>query len=523
MKWLSQGVKVGILTLIGLIAAYAVWKTVGSRPSGKNAYPLYAKFRDASGLPVGSQVVIAGLPVGEITDLSIEGRQARIDFNVRGDVQVWSNAVVYKKTTSLLGTFYLEIDPGGEIAEDGSKNRLLKPGEQVPMVVEATTVEQLFRRVDQTLPRVDEALISIKDLSEDARQLVRGPIANIANRIDDLVQSESGRVASILERTDRSLARIEQITADIRAVSKDAPERVDKILDNLDQASAEAKGLVTSARKEVEDTGAKVREKLDMVDDLMTHTTSVAKKIDDDQGTLGRLVNDSTLADNLTDISDDAKGFLGTLFGMQTYVGLRSEYAFRNGGVRSYITVDINTRPDKFYYLELLKGPEGGYPDTSLTCGAGANPCQKQFVIRDRIRFTFQFGKRLGWAQFRYGIKESAGGVGMDTFWFNDRLKTSIDVFDASFDRLPRLKLAAVLEVFRHLYVLGGIDDALNKPDSIPIADDGFSVPHMFEEPSYKYGRDWFLGAQLRFNDKDLAALLFVGGAALAAAGSSGN
>ncbi len=353
--------------------------------------------------------------------------------------------------------------------------------------------------------------------------MLRGPIANIANRIDDLVQSESGRVATILERTDRSLARIEQITADIRAVSKDAPERVDKILDNLDEASAEAKGLVTSARKEVEDTGAKVREKLDMVDDLMTHSTSVAKKIDDDQGTLGRLVNDSTLADNLTDISDDAKGFLGTLFGMQTYVGLRSEYTFRNGGVRSYITVDINTRPDKFYYLELVKGPEGGYPDTSLTCSAADNPCQKQFIIRDRVRFTFQFGKRLGWAQFRYGVKESAGGVGLDTFWFNDKLKMSLDVFDASFDRLPRVKLAAVLEVFRHMYVLGGIDDALNKPDSIPIADDGFSVPHQFEEPSYKFGRDWFLGAQLRFNDKDLAALLFVGGAALAAASSSGN
>ena len=33
------------------------------------------------------------------------------------------------------------------------------------------------------------------------------------------------------------------------------------------------------------------------------------------------------------------------------------------------------------------------------------------------------------------------------------------------------------------------------------------------------FGRDWFAGAMLRFNDEDLAALLTVGGSALAGAG----
>jgi phospholipid/cholesterol/gamma-HCH transport system substrate-binding protein len=516
VRYLPQGIKVGILSLICVIGAYGIWKSVGKRSAGDDAYPMYAKFKDASGLPVGSQVVVAGLPVGEITSLSIEGRFARVDFVVRGDIEIWSNAVAYKKSTSLLGSFYIELDPGGPQGEGDSATRLLGPGDQIPLVVEATTPEELFRRIEQTMPRVDDALISVKGLSDDVRGLVRGPIANIANRIDDLVQSEADRVSQILARTDRSLARIELITKDIRNVTKDADDKVNGILDNLDEAAKEAKTLVTSARNEVEQTGKKVRDKLDMVDEFMDHSTSVARKIDEDEGTLGRLVNDSTLADNLTDISEDAKGFLGTLFGMQTYVGLRSEYAFRQGGIRSYITVDIQTRPDKFYYLEFVKGPRGTFPDTSVTCGSNLNPCIKTFVIEDKVRFSFQFGKRLGWAQFRYGIKESSGGVGFDGFWLRDRLKLSVDVFDATFNRLPRLKVAAAWEVFRHLYVLGGIDDVLNEGGSLPIADDGLDIPTQFDEDDgVEYGRDWFLGASLRFNDKDLAALLFIGGAAL--------
>ncbi|HUH02169.1 MAG TPA: hypothetical protein VML75_09240, partial [Kofleriaceae bacterium] len=241
-----------------------------------------------------------------------------------------------------------------------------------------------------------------------------------------------------------------------------------------------------------------------------------SRKIDQDEGSLGRLVNDSTLADNLTDISEDARGFLGTVFNLQTYVGLRSEYAFRGGGFRSYITVELQPRPGKFYYIELEKGPRGGFPDTVLTCGPDNNPCDRTFTIEDKVRFTFQFGKRLGWAQFRYGLKESSGGVGADGYWFDDHLKLSIDAFDATFDRLPRLKLAAAYQVFRGLYILGGVDDALNTPTSLAIDVGGFEVPTQFEE--FNYGRDWFAGAQLVFNDRDLAAMLFIGGAALAGA-----
>ena len=91
-----------------------------------------------------------------------------------------------------------------------------------------------------------------------------------------------------------------------------------------------------------------------------------------------------------------------------------------------------------------------------------------------------------------------------------------MDVFDASFDQYPRVKLTAAYEVFRHVYVLGGVDELLNTPRNLPIVTGDTPVPIQFD--SFRYGRDFFVGGMLRFNDEDLSALLAVGGSALGAA-----
>jgi phospholipid/cholesterol/gamma-HCH transport system substrate-binding protein len=539
VKSVSAGVRVAILFILLGVGSFLVWKNLGQNPAGKDNYTLFAKFRDASGLPKGTKVVVAGLPKGEVVGLEIEGRYAKVTFKVDKEITVWTSAVIVKKARSLLGDNYLEIDPGEEIkqAPDGSRQSYTRLGpdcatykdddrrksdacRQIVNVVEATTPDQLLHRIEQTLPNVDRVLESVRDLSEDVRRIVNGPLQSVATRVDGLVQRESGTVADIIERADRSMARIEQITSDLRAITKGADPRIEHILHNLDDASAEAKDLVATARSELTQTGEALRGKLDKLDGVIDNTRSITAKINDDKGTIGRLVNDSAIADNVEQITDDAKGFLGTLFGLKAYVGLRSEYNVFAGLARHYVTVELHTRPDKFYLIELEKGPRGAYPDVTLTFDPTVDPNHwiRKTEIRDSIRFTFQFAKRFSWLTLRYGIKESTGGIGadVDVNWFDRDLRLSADAFDASFDQYPRVKLTMAFEVFRHIYVLGGVDELLNKPASLPIVKGSSDVPIQFD--TLTYGRDYFLGGMLRFNDEDLSALLTVGGSALAGA-----
>jgi len=539
VKSVSAGVRVAILFLLLTVGAYLVWKNLGQNPAGKDNYTLFAKFRDASGLPKGTKVVVAGLPKGEVIGLEIEGRYAKVTFKVDDEITVWTSAVIVKKARSLLGDNYLEIDPGEQIkqAPDGSRQSFTKLGpscatykdkdrrksdvcRQIVNVIEATTPDQLLHRIEQTLPNVDRVLESVRDLSEDVRRIVNGPMQSVATRIDGLVQREAGTVGDIIERADRSMAKIEQIASDLRSITKGADPRIDQILHNLDDASSEAKDLVATARDELKQTGDALRGKLDKLDGVIGNTESITQKINDDKGTLGRLVNDPAIADNVEQITDDAKGFLGTLFGLKAYVGLRSEYNVFAGLARHYITVELHTRPDKFYLIELEKGPRGAYPDVTLSFDPTVDPNHwiRKTVIEDKIRFTFQFAKRFSWLTLRYGLKESTGGIGADADlnWFDRDLRFSADLFDASFDQYPRIKLTAAFEVFRHLYVLGGVDELLNRPDTLQIVKGTSSVPIQFD--TFRFGRDVFLGGMLRFNDEDLAALLTVGGSAIAGA-----
>jgi phospholipid/cholesterol/gamma-HCH transport system substrate-binding protein len=538
VRGLSAGVRVGILFILLALGAYLVWKNLGDRDV-KGGQQFFVRMRDASGLPTGSKVVVAGLKKGTVTKLEVDGHYAKIHFRLSNDIPVWSSAVVFKKASSLLGENYLEIDPGEEMrqAPDGTAVRFHRLGPPCPDYnssdpkqrdacreiqnrVEAVTPEQLIQRIEASTQNVDKVLESVRDLSEDVRRIVNGPMASVANRIDGLVQKEAGTVQSIIERADRTLAAVESLTNDVKNITNNADPKIDKMLDDLQAASAEAKLLVQTAKQELQQTGDAVRGKLDKIDGVIDSTQSIAKKIDEDKGTLGRLVNDPAIADNVESITEDAKGFLGTLFGLKTYVGLRSEFNFGSRLARHYVSVELHTRPDKFYLIELEKGPRGDYPDVTLTFDPtiDANNWIKRTVIHDEIRFTFQFAKRFGWLTLRYGIKESTGGVGadVDAKWFNRNLRLSADVFDATFDQLPRVKVTAAMELFRHLYVLGGIDELINPPDELPIIAGNSDVPIQFE--TFRFGRDYFLGGMLRFNDEDLAALLTVGGSALASA-----
>ncbi|HSD86766.1 MAG TPA: MlaD family protein, partial [Kofleriaceae bacterium] len=211
MKGLSAGVRVGILFILLAVGAYLVWKNLGD-DTGKGGQEMFVRMKDASGLPTGSKVVVAGLRKGSVTRLEVQGRYAVIYFTVSTDIPIWSSAVVFKKASSLLGENYLEIDPGEAVRQspDGSTvpytplgNAVTKDHpacpdynssddkkraacREIPNRVEAVTPDELIHRIEATLPNVDRVLESVRDLSEDVRRIVNGPMKNVADRVDGL-------------------------------------------------------------------------------------------------------------------------------------------------------------------------------------------------------------------------------------------------------------------------------------------------------------------------------------------------
>ncbi len=116
---------VGLMVLVaaGFFVVYAM-QTVGEG-EGRSDYTLTAKFGSVGGVNSGSDVRMAGVKVGVISDISLDTVtfDARVDMSIHQGIPVPEDSVARITTDGLLGSAYVSIDPGAE--ED-----LLKGGQE---------------------------------------------------------------------------------------------------------------------------------------------------------------------------------------------------------------------------------------------------------------------------------------------------------------------------------------------------------------------------------------------------------
>lgn len=82
---------------------------------GQSEYELSASFRSVDGVTVGTDVRLAGVKVGRVTEIELDAETYRADtfFTVRAGIEVPDDSAVAVSSEGLLGGNYVEILPGG--------------------------------------------------------------------------------------------------------------------------------------------------------------------------------------------------------------------------------------------------------------------------------------------------------------------------------------------------------------------------------------------------------------------------
>lgn len=516
MRWISRLTTFAIVTAVIVGLALAIRSKIPDASAG-GRFLTSARFRDASRLQVGSPVVIAGVRVGDITGLTIEGRLARVDMRLRDDVKLPVDTFATRRADSLFGDSYIELVPIG----DDRGTVYLRSGEPIRHVQEGGSTDQTLRDIARAMPKIDAALDRVHRVAIDGRRWVNGSVDETVRDVDRWLAS--GNLEQPLASADRAMASFERgTTAAADAIGEAAPD-IERRLTDFDDAITRARTQIADAREGLTTALADARAGFDRVDTTLADLDEVVTAIDeghgdDFKGSLGRMINDPGLANTLDDFSGDlAEGAAG-LVRFRSWLGGRAEVSLRDGEVRTYAIAELYTRTDKFYLIEFSYSGLGDAPQSTLADAAGSPEFTRTQEIRDRFRLTAQFGKRIGFLRGRAGLKDSTPGIGVDALFFDGRLRLSSDLF-GSFDRPPRLKVAGAFAVFRSIYILAGVDDVLNAPGELPIRTGNTPVPKVFE--TVKFGRDYFLGASLHFTDAELATILrfygaLIGGLALA-------
>jgi|SRR3984957_3721829 len=141
MKNSNIELSVGAFVLLGLAAV--VWFAVEAGAGvaiGGSTYQVLARFTNIGGLKPGSQVFVAGVPVGRVEKIDLDAEYAAIvHLNLKQEVHLPSDTIASIKTSGLIGDKYVALAPGAD-----SKN--LSPGGMITDTESAMDLESIISR-----------------------------------------------------------------------------------------------------------------------------------------------------------------------------------------------------------------------------------------------------------------------------------------------------------------------------------------------------------------------------------------
>lgn len=487
MKDIITPFKVGLVVVVGVIAF--IWmfgrieEGIGDDAAG---YRVYAIFDDAGGLTEKSRITIAGISVGELDRIELVGDKAKIWIRVNTPLR--TDARISKKQTSLLGEYALQLSPGytGEPLGDGDQIRNIQ--------VDVTPADLL---VD-----LKQITANVTDITDSLKRVVGGQggeqkLIDILENINKTVAEVQVAVAQNAPKVDIVVDNVVKVTAEARALTAEFRRSANRILDDAEAVTQTVRSIIGDNTEVVQEgfdgvkgAARRLQDALDKLDGTLDRARSIATKIDEGEGTIGRLVNDDRLINSVNELVDESGSFVKQITRLQTIVAMRADYYINQGSMRTAVDLKLQPRPDKYYMLSLVDDPRGNTTVTervTLTSESDEDPVirEQQTVTEDRFRLSLQFAKRLYMFTGRIGIIENSGGVGLDLHLAGDALKLSADLFSFDANVWPRLRIDLLYTFFTHLYIAAGVDEVLN------------------EELT-----DVFFGVGLTFNDQDLKAIL---------------
>lgn len=175
-----------------------------------------ASFKEAAGLKAGEEVRIAGVKVGEVKKLELDGDHVKVTFRVDDGVRLGATTKASIKIKTVLGAHCLALTPRGKgrLGRDIPIGRTNVPFEVVPAISELSeTIEDIDVR--QVAKSFDVLSDTFKNSPEEVRASLRGlrRLSNTVASRDDRLHELAGKakdVSKLLADRNQDFAKLVQ-------------------------------------------------------------------------------------------------------------------------------------------------------------------------------------------------------------------------------------------------------------------------------------------------------------------------
>jgi len=279
---ITKEIKIALVAIVSIVLLFFGMNFLKGMTLFSSGNSYYITFKDISGLSSSSPIFANGYRVGVVKDVSFDyenNGDVVVEFMVDDDLQIPRGSTA-EIVSDLMGNVKMNL-----LLADNPRD-LVAMGDTIMGVINSGMLgkaKDMIPVIEKMLPKLDSILVNINMLLSDP---------NI------------GRTLGNVQKTTENLTvTTQQLNALMANVNKDVPGLMGKASGLLDNANNLTANL---AAVDVASTVAKV-------DQTLANVQQLTSKLNNNKGTLGLLMNDETLYNNLTNTVLSADSLLNNL------------------------------------------------------------------------------------------------------------------------------------------------------------------------------------------------------------------
>ncbi|MEO7121195.1 MAG: MlaD family protein [Ginsengibacter sp.] len=289
---INNETKIGVMVVIGIALLVFGFNFLKGKSFFKKERNIYAVYQDVQGLAKSNTVVINGLQIGRVANLDGGKDMKRIvvTVNLIKDVNIPVNSLAVINP-NLLGSPSLEI-------QLGNSTKYLSNGDTLLTTLSSGAFDEALKAINPVLYEVRNSVKSLDSVlhiittvfDPTTKNNIKDIVANLntttasfalsAASLQQLLNTQNGALSA-------SLNNVKAFTANLNSNN----EKLNSILDNAKTASKNFADINLSPT-------------LDTLNIAVDNFKKGSEKINSKDGTLGLLLNDKKLYDNLQSTAD---------------------------------------------------------------------------------------------------------------------------------------------------------------------------------------------------------------------------
>lgn len=286
---ISNETKVGILATVAITVLILGYSFLKGTDLFMRESEFYAIYPNIDGLTESKPVLVNGFKIGRVSKLRLAPNGHIIaEFQINPDYKIPKNTTARLESTDLLGGKAI-------VFELGNSKVFAADGDTLTAFIQEGFMDQvkpIQKKADQIASRLDSILESVNNtLNPKFQKNFDRSFASIANTLENLERT-SKKVDGLM---DSETAKISGIISNLESISanfKNNNQKISTIVANFEQISDQT-------------AKANIGQTLINANQSVKDLQQVISKINTGEGSIGLLINDKKLYDNLTQSAEN--------------------------------------------------------------------------------------------------------------------------------------------------------------------------------------------------------------------------